>query len=365
VANDQEKTEYLSQKRMEEAREKGELPQSRELSTFVVFAIFIAYFSLARLAWFDHMGSVAGDLLRFDSHLGLDRDNLIEFMFVPICRTLLIVAPLFAVILLVSPLVHLCQTRFNIAKNKLAPDWTRLDPAKGMRRMVSRRQIIEGLKAAAKIALFAWLAFCAVQAHMDEIRALATVDLRQQLAILLDVALAIAIRVAILMAILAVADFGYQWWEFHNRMRMTRQEMKDELKEREGNPLVRQRQRSLQMQATRQRMMGEVGKASVVVTNPTHYAVALRYDPAKAPAPWVVAKGSQGLALRIRHLARKAGVPVVENRPLARLLYRKCRVGRMIPGEFYRAVAEVLAFVYLMKQRRGRPAGRRVRPRWV
>jgi flagellar biosynthetic protein FlhB len=200
--------------------------------------------------------------------------------------------------------------------------------------------------------LFAWLAWTAIRHWLPSIKMLGAHDVRAQIAVLLDVSLDIGIRVAILMAVLAVADYAYQWWEFHKKLRMTPHEMKEETKEREGNPLIRQRQRSLQMQRARARMMANVPKASVVVTNPTHFAVALRYDRTKAPAPYVVAKGADLIAERIREIAREHGVPIVENKPLARALWRQVKVGRVIPNEFFKAVAEVLAFVHWLKVKR-------------
>lgn len=355
--NDQDKTEYQSQKKLEESRKRGELPRSQELGTLVVFTVFMIYLSSQGMAWIESMGELMAGLLRFDRFLSLNRENLVDFLTLPAFHTARLLLPLLGVILVVSPLLSMCQTGFNIAHDKLAPDWSRLNPVSGMRRIFSLRQVIEGLKSTIKIALFGWLAYSAVHDRLGQIMAIGTVDLHQQLSLMIDIGLAIGIRVAILMAILGIADLAYQWWEFIKRMRMTHQEMKDETKEREGNPLIKQRQRSLAMQAARQRMMAEVPKASVVVMNPTHFAVALKYSPDKAPAPIVVAKGADHVALRIRQLALDSGVPVVENKPLARALHRKAKIGRVIPSEFFRAVAEVLAFIYLLKRRGRRPSG--------
>ena len=348
--NDSEKTEHESQKKLEESRNKGELPRSQELGTFVVFTIFLIYFGMTRLKWLDGFGAIMTEMLTFDRHLDLTVDTVGEFLFMPIFRSAKLVAPLFLLIMITSPLVSLVQTRFNIAQEKLTPDWKRLDPIAGMRRIFSMRQVVEGTKSTIKIGLFAWLAWTALRDRLPHIGRMGGLDLREQLLVMLDVALAIGTRIAILMAVLAVFDYGYQWWQFHKKLRMTPQELKDEMKEREGNPLIKQRQRSIAMQQARKRMMAEAAKADVIVTNPTHYAVALRYDKEKAPAPYVCAKGKQFLALRIRRLARERGIPIIENRPLARALYAQCRVGQVIPSQFYRAVAEILAFVFLLKR---------------
>ncbi len=356
--NDQDKTEHQSQKRLEQSREKGELPRSQELGTFVVFAVFISYFAMTRSAWLDGLGGVMSDMLQFDRHMGLGRQTLGEFLLTPVLRAAAIMAPPLVLVLLASPMTTLCQTRFNIAHNKLAPDWSRLDPAAGLARIFNKNQVVEGLKNSIKICVFSWLAWSAIIGRIDQVKVLGTLDLRQQVAVMCDLALAIGIRVAILMAALATLDLGWQWWTYIQKMRMSNQEMKEETKDRDGNPLIKQRQRSLQMQAARQRMMSDVKHSTVVVMNPTHFAVALRYDVEKAPAPYVVAKGSDEVALRIKAIAREAGVPVVENKPLARALYRKARVGKVIPSEFFRAVAEVLAFIYLLKRNRESRAAR-------
>lgn len=355
--NDQDKTEYQSQKKLEQSREKGELPRSQELGTFVVFALFITYFASTGTFWIESLGGMMRGLLQFDRFMGINRENLVDFLAIPVVQTAWMMAPLLGIILVVSPLVSMCQTGFNIAHDKLAPNWGRLDPIAGFGRIFSLNQVVEGLKSTLKVALFGWLAWSAVSSRLGRIMSIGTLDLREQINLMMDVSLAIGIKIAVVMAALAIADLGWQWWQFIKRMRMTHQEMKDETKEREGNPLIRQRQRSLAMQRARQRMMAEVPKASVVVANPTHFAVALRYDPTKAPAPIVVAKGADEVALRIKKLAIESGVPVIENRPLARALHRKVKIGRMIPNEFFRAAAEVLAFVFMLKRKGRRPSG--------
>jgi flagellar biosynthetic protein FlhB len=276
-----------------------------------------------------------------------------------------IVAPLFALVLLLSPIINMAQTGFNVAKDKLAIDWSRIDPMSGLKRFAGARQWIEGAKSLLKIGAFIYLAWITLESALPTIKLLGARDLRAQLDEMLGLALLIGTRIAVLMAILAVLDYGYQWWEFYKKTLMTHQEMKDESKEREGNPLIKQRQRSLAMQRLRQRMMSEIPKASVIVTNPTHFAVALRYDRLKAPAPYVCAKGADHMAARIREIAREHGVPIIENKLLARALYRSVRVGQIIPSEFYKAVAEVLAFVHLLRQRRQRGGGSELQKRYV
>jgi flagellar biosynthetic protein FlhB len=361
--NDSDKTEHESQKKLEESKKKGELPFSRELATFVVFTAFLIFFSMTRLAWFDGFGSIMRDYLRFDQHMGLTVDTVGEFLLLPMFNTFKLVMPLFLLIMALAPAVTFAQTGFNIARDKLQPNWERLDPVAGFKRIFSLRQVIEGAKSTLKIGLFTWLAYDGLMDSMPHLRLLGGLDLRQQVGAMLDVAMTIGIRIAVLMAFLAVFDYGYQWWEFHKKLRMTHQELKDEMKEREGNPLIKQRQRSLAAQTARKRMMADVAQADVLVTNPTHFAVALRYDKQKAAAPYLCGKGKNLMALRMRRLARERGIPIIENKPLARGIYKYCRVGQVIPSQFYRAVAEILAFVFLLKSNPSRAKERQRRSR--
>jgi flagellar biosynthesis protein FlhB len=284
--------------------------------------------------------------------MNINSENLGEFLIGPLFRAMLVLAPLLGLILIVSPLLSMAQTGFNIAQDKLTPDLSRLNPLSGLRRMFSMHQWIEGAKSCVKILLFSWLAWSALRKYLPSIAIAGEMELRSQIQLMLDVTLSIGVRIAIMMAMLAIGDFGYQWWEFQKKLRMTQQEMKDEMKEREGNPMIKQRQRSIAMQRLRQRMMSEVPKANVIVTNPTHFAVALTYNRGKAPAPYVCAKGTQFMAQRIKEVALAHGIPIIENKPLARALYKQVKVGQIIPSEFYKAVAEVLAFVFMLKNRK-------------
>lgn len=363
----QDKTEQKSQKKWEKARDRGELPRSQEIATFAVFAAVLLYFSAIRVRWFDVMGSVMRDLLAFDRHLGLRGESLDDFLLQPVLKIALALSPFFVVVLLVSVFTNMSQTGFQFAKERLRIDFERLDPVRGAKKFVSLRSWVEGLKSLFKIVLFALLAFLTIRGVMSEIAELPAHDLRYQINFLLYLALRLGTRVAILMAVLAVGDYLFQWWQFQEKLKMTPREVKEEAKEHEGDPLVRQRMRSLRMEMARRRMMDEVPKADVVVTNPTQYAVALKFDREKMPAPFVTAKGAQHMARRIREVAMAHGVPIVENPPIARALFRKVRIGHPVPSEFYRVVAELLAFVYLLSRDPGRAAraraGRPFRPR--
>ena len=351
--NDSEKTDIESQKKLEESRDKGELPKSQELGTFVLFTTFLIFFSMTQLAWFGGLGEMMAEMLQFDRHMDVTIDNLHELLIAPLMRTLVLIGPLFLVMLVIGPLVSMIQTGFNLAKNKFEPNWDKLNPVNGVQRLVSMRQWVEGGKSMLKIGMFLLLAYYAIVDYMPHLQDAGQRDLQAQLHLMMDLCFTIGKRIAIAMAILAIFDFGYQFFQFKKKLKMTHQEVKDEMKEREGDPMIKQRQRSIAMQRARQRMMAEVPKADVIVTNPTHFAVALRYDKEKAPAPYVCAKGTEHMAFRIRELAKKHGIPIIENKPLARGLHKHCKIGQIVPNEFYKAVAEVLAFVYFLRRKRG------------
>lgn len=363
--NDQEKTEQKSQKKWDEARDKGELPRSQEVSTFVVFTIVIIYFRMLHLRWFDSFGDLMKTYLHFDSFLDLNAANLSTFLLHPVLKATLIVAPFFLIILFVSIFVNMAQTGFSLAKDKMELKFEKLDPIKGFKRMASLKQVVEGGKSVAKIGLFAYIAFVTMTGAVPEIVELPAHDLRYQIGFMTGLTLKMAIRTTILMAAFALGDYLFQWWQFQEKLKMTPREVKDELKEQEGDPLIKQRMRSIRMEMARKRMINDVPLADVIITNPTHFAVAIRYDLKVNPAPIVCAKGVEHLAARIREIAVENGVPIIENPPIARALYRHVKVGHPVPSEFYRVIAELLAFVMMLKRRPGGAgnAGKPLRPR--
>jgi flagellar biosynthetic protein FlhB len=365
--NQDDKTEHKSRKKWEQARDRGELPRSQEFATFIVFVVIILYFHVARLGGLEALGDVMAELLDFDEHLDLDAESLGVFLLRPLLGAALALAPFFLLVLVVSTFANMGQTGFHLAKEKVGVDWSRLDPITGVRKIVSLRAWVEGLKASLKVALILWIAYDAMRDRLPEMVEMSGRPLRDQMEFMLSLSLSLAARIAILMAAFAVADYGFQWWKFQDSLRMTRREVKEEAREHEGDPLMRRRLRSLRLQMARERMMSKVPKAKVVLTNPTHYAVAVSYDRETMAAPIVCAKGKELLARRIREFAAECGVPIVENPPMARALFKKVKVGRAIPSEFHRAVAELLAFIYMLDRKGGSAAverGETLRPKF-
>lgn len=243
------------------------------------------------------------------------------------------------------------QAGGSFSLHPLRPDLGRIHPARGLERLVSLRSLADWLRAALKACAVALAAWGPAAAAASQLMAGEAVDVGQAAAVVGRSAAAVLVRAAVALLAVALADVVYQRWEHERTLRMTRQEWKEDLREAEGDPAIRARRRRRQRELARRRMMAEVRRADVVITNPVHYAVALRYKPGEMEAPVVVAKGRGLLAQRIQEMARRAGVVVLENPPLAQALYRSVPIGRMIPPSLYQAVAEVLAFVWRLKGR--------------
>jgi flagellar biosynthetic protein FlhB len=233
----------------------------------------------------------------------------------------------------------------------LSPKWSKLNPMKGFGRIFSKTSVVELFKSIFKISVVAIIAYYAVKGHWDEVPTLMGYGVHQTLLFMGEVMIEIMVKVFLVMLILAALDFAFQKFTYLENLRMTKQEVKDERKDLEGNPLIKQRIRTVQMEMTRRRMMSAVPEADVVITNPTHFSIAIKYDMKNDAAPVVVAKGQNDIALRIREIAKENNIPLVEDKPLARTLYKNVDVGQLVPASLYKAVAEILAYVYKLKRK--------------
>jgi flagellar biosynthetic protein FlhB len=249
---------------------------------------------------------------------------------------------------------NLAQVGLVVSLEPIAPKLSRIDPAAGLSRLFSGRALAELMKSCAKVLIVGYYGYVTLRQDYPALVATGVMEPGQILATVGNLGLRLGFRVGIALAVLAAMDYAYQRWEFEKSIRMTKQEVKEELRQTEGDPMLRARIRARQRQIAMHRMMQEVPKADVVVTNPVHLAVALKYDPGTMKAPKVVAKGARLLAQRIRDLAAANGVPIVENKPLAQALYKAVEIGREIPAHLYKAVAEILAYVYYLDKRAGR-----------
>ncbi len=349
----QERTEKPTPKRRAEAREKGQIARSRDLNASLVLLT-----GLLILAWWGPwMGSRSALMVKQSLealHPGALNPGQLHLLFVHFaCFVITLLAPVFLGLVLASVLANYVQGGWVFSSQRLVPDFTRVQPLAGFRRLFSGHSLVELAKSLAKVTLLALIAYFSLERQLPYLLPLLRQEAGQLVVHFQSGTFALSGRMIAALLGLGLLDFLYQRYRYEKSLRMTRQEVKDEMRQTEGDPRIKARIRSLMRQMATKRMMAEVPKADVVVTNPTHVAVALKYDRDTMIAPQVVAKGRGFIALKIIALAREAGVPRVENEALARALYRLVEVGGVIPVSLYRAVAEVLAYIYSLKARTG------------
>lgn len=347
-----EKTETPTPRHREEARKKGNVPKSAELNSVLV--LLAGVFILKYIG-----GTVLGQFLELMS--GSFR-NLAVADLTPSSVTtyggtlgmtyLGMLAPLFATLMVIGVASSLAQTGLVLTGKPLSPDFSRIDPFKGFQRIFSQRSVVELIKSSAKLAIVGYIVYQALQDKYLQIITLSGADVRGATGVIADVATEILFKTGFALLAVAALDYAYQRWEYEKNLRMTKEEIREELRQSEGDPKIRARIRQQQRQMASRRMMKDVPAADVVITNPTHLAVALQYRPESMRSPRVVAKGQLLMAERIKEIARQNGVPMLENKPLAQALYKSVEIGAEIPPALYHAVAEVLAFIYSLKRQR-------------
>jgi len=344
----QEKSEQASDKRREEFRKKGQVAQSREVQTAAMLTGFV-------LLWYSYGPTFWVGLSRLLAEVWatsgsfavtpLSTVNLLGFL---LGRLGLLLWPILLLVLVVGFLASFLQIGWIFTTDPLTPDFGKLDPVQGMKRFISWRSLVELLKSLAKIILVGWVAYRTIRPELESLVLLSNLEVIDTLSVLGRLSGLVLIKTCGVIVVLAVVDFLFVRWEMEQKMKMTKQEQKEEMRESEGDPLLKARVRSLQLQMSRRRMMAAVPMADVVITNPTHLAVAIVYTRGRMDAPQVVAKGADLLAMRIREVARENQVPLVENVAVARALYQ-VELGAAVPEELFVAVAEILAYVYKLR----------------
>lgn len=349
--SDLEKTEPASPRRLEQAREEGQVPQSRELTAFLVMAAGAGGL-WAMSGWFVRRGeNVMRMGLTFDRQEAFDTNAIGANLVALGTEALVTLAPLFLATLVAALLAPVLLTGGWVFSPKaLTLQLDRLDPLKGVKRMISWQSIAETVKGLLKALLLGGIVFWVVAQERDNLFALLAQPLETALPSFGRMLLYAFIGFVAGLAVIALIDVPFQLWRYYAGLRMTREELRQEMKELEGDPQLKARIRSQQREIARRRMMSEVPQADVVVTNPTHFAVALKYDKDKMGAPQVVAKGMNLVAQKIRELAAEHQVPVLELPPLARALHRHVDIGAAVPAALYTAVAEVMAYIYQLNQ---------------
>lgn len=348
----QERTEPATPKKLEDARKKGQVAKSRELSSVAILSAGAIYLFFCAKGHTVELGRLLTKTFLDIPAFATQEIPLYEYLYSKIPELLWFIFPIMLVLTVTAILVNALQTGFLFSVEALTPKASKINPISGLQRIVSKRSLVELAKSIFKLAIVGWAAATTLKAAFDRLIPLIYQEAPQIMTVLGEEAMNILVKCCWVILILAVLDFFYQRWEHAENLKMTKQEVKDEHKQTEGDPLVKSRIRSIQREMARKRMMEEVPKADVVITNPTRLAVALRYDPSKDSAPVIVAKGARKTAARIRELARLHHIPLVENPPLAQNLYN-LEVGQEIPAETYQAVAEILAYVYGLKGKRG------------
>lgn len=345
----QERTEQATEKRRREFREKGQVAQSKELGTGLQLgAALLLWFFYAPMFW-RGLEKVVGGVWAQAGERAVTQENLLDLTGAIMSDVTLLLAPPLLVVLLIGAVATLAQVGFLFTTKPLAPDLNKINPIQGFGRMFSKRSLVEMVKSLVKVGVVGWVAYQTLEGYFEQAMHLNERGLVETVAFMGQVAAMILFKCSGILLLLGILDFLYARWEMEEKMKMTKQEQKEEHKETEGNPQVKAKVRSIQQAMARKRMMAEVPTADVVVTNPTHLSVALSYRQGEMAAPRVVAKGADEIALRIRKIAREHRVPIVENKPVARALYR-IELEQYVPEDLYKAVAEILAYVYGLKK---------------
>ncbi len=351
-----EKTEPATEKKLTDARKEGQVAKSRELGqAFSLLALFLIlkiwagtvghyFLNGFRINYtrMKEMTTLVGGEISVKDFCRLLNDNIV--------RMAIIVAPVFIAGVIIAIVVDIMQVKWAPTTKPLQPKFSKINPISGVKRIFSKEKLVELLKSLVKLVLLGYLAYTAIRDEMGVLFALFDMSLPTAIGVIGDIAINLGLKVSAFYIVIGFADFGYQKWKFAEDMKMTKQEVKDEWKNAEGDPAIKGKQKQRMMEASRRRMMQAVPSADVVITNPTHFAVAIKYDVTVFDAPYIVAKGEDFLAARIKERAAEAGVDIVENKPLARMLYYNVDLGSPIPPELYQAVAEILAAIYNARQ---------------
>lgn len=351
-ADKDDKTEEPTQKKLTDARSEGQVAKSREIGNclglfvfFLVLRFMVAGIGNSFIDVFNRMYSIIPNVTVYPSGEMPFRQMSIVFR-TGIYNVVSIVLPIMLIGFIVAFVGNLVQVKWKPTTKPLKPKFSKLDPIKGMKRIFSANSLVELLKSLVKLFLIGFICYVYIKDKAFLIFTLYEIPLMQGISVVGNTIIDLGIRISAFYIVLAAADFGYQKWKFHKDMKMSKQEVKDEYKNSEGDPQVKGKIKSKMMEASRRRMMQKLPQADVVITNPTHYAVAIKYEPSEKDAPYVLAKGEGYLAQKIKEVAKENKIEIVENKPVARMLYHNVEIGETVPPELYQAVAEILAFVY-------------------
>jgi len=349
---DQEKTEQATTKRKQDAREKGQVAKSRELASVAVLGTCLLYFYFNASVMAKRLMDMMKTSFRTSGQLTITTDTVQSLLLDLVFQIAVLLGPFLLIVLLAGFIVNILQVGFLFSSEAITPKFSKIDPIQGFQRLFSLRSLTEFIKVILKMAIVGIVAYLTVKDELSMLSPLMDLNVNDILSFIGKVSFKILYTTCWVLVILAVFDYAYQRWEHERSLRMSKQEIKEENRQTEGDPLIKGRIKRLQREIARKRMMAAIPKADVVITNPTHLAIAIRYQPESMNAPCVVAKGAGFIAEKIKEIARNSGVPVVENKAVAQVLYKMVAVEQTIPINLYKAIAEILAYVYSLKQKR-------------
>ena len=348
---DQEKTEQATSKRRQDAREKGQVAKSRELASVAVLGACLVYFYFGASAIATRLMELMRTSFRKSGQMTISTDTIQPLLIDLLFQTFALLAPFLLVAIIAGLMINILQVGFLFSSEAITPKFSKIDPIKGLQRLFSLRSLVELVKSLLKMAIIGFVAYLTISDESPKLPPLMDLGVSDILRYMGEVSFKIMCSTCFVLVILAVLDYGYQKWEHEKSLKMSLKEIKEENRQTEGDPLIKGRIKRLQREMAKKRMMVAVPKADVVITNPTHLAVAIRYEPETMNAPVVIAKGADFLAEKIKELARNSGVPVVENKLVAQVLYKMTPVEQAVPENLYKAIAEILAHIYSLKQK--------------
>lgn len=347
----EEKTEKATPKKRQDEREKGRVAKSQEVNTALL--LLFAFFILALLGSFmkETMTSLYINSFMEYIHWDITANTLTSLVREIFTEMAKVIAPIMGIVLVAVILANVLQIGFLFTTEPIKFDLKKIDPIQGAKRIFSLRALVELLKSLLKIIFIGTITFAVIWFYKDDMMMVSLKSVEHSISFFGRVTITIGIAAALALLFLSIFDYAYQRYDYEKNMRMSKQDIKDEQKDIEGDPLIQSKIKEKQREVAMRRMMSEVPKADVVITNPTHYAVAIKYEEEKAIAPYIVAKGKDEIAHKIKEIAKAHDVITVENRHLARDLYETLDIGDVIPERFYQAVAEILAYVYQLENK--------------
>jgi flagellar biosynthesis protein FlhB len=351
-ASFEERTERATGRRRQEAKKKGQIARSKEIPSVLVLLAGMTILMLFGTTMYVQLSHMMVQWLNRIATVSSQWEGLQELSWELALSFLFIVGPILAVLFVVAVLGHTVQGNNVFSWEIVKPDWGKFNIVSGLSRVFAKPALVELVKSCIKMIIVGWLAYSTIKKEWPNVLLLFGQDVDNVFHFVADLSLRLLLRTILVMIILAALDYAFQRWTYERNLRMSKLEVKEEMKQTEGDPLIKSRIRTVQRQLARQRMMAEVPKADVIITNPTHLAIALLYENKSMEAPQVIAKGAGYLAQKIIAVGRSHQIPVIENKPLAQALYKTVDLGRMIPSNLYHAVADILAYVYRIKKKR-------------